>query len=96
MQSLFTLEKENADSGDQLTAVVDRGEKVMLIIQGALHDIAEAQLRSQALVDFDDCDIDVTDPIVSEDEVEEGGDGDGDTVMEQRKGLIDIGAGGDF
>ena len=35
----------------------------MIIIQEALHDIAQSQLQSQALIDFDNGDIDIAEEI---------------------------------
>ena len=50
LASLKKLEGENQESADHLEEIVNKGEKLMSQIQEVLHDIAECQLRCQALV----------------------------------------------
>lgn len=49
LASLQRLELENQEAARQLEDVVAQGEKLLVQIQQALHDIAQSQLQSQML-----------------------------------------------
>jgi len=49
LASLQRLELENQEAARQLEDVVAQGEKLLVQIQTALHDIAQSQLQSQTL-----------------------------------------------
>lgn len=49
LASLQRLELENQEASKQLEDVVAQGEKLLVQIQRALHDIAQSQLESQML-----------------------------------------------
>jgi len=49
LASLQRLEMENQDAAKKLEDVVAQGEKLLVQIQQALHDIAQSQLQSQML-----------------------------------------------
>ena len=49
LASLQRLEVENQEAAKQLEDVVAQGEKLLVQIQQALHDIAQSQLQSQML-----------------------------------------------
>jgi len=49
LKSLQELEIENQEAADRLSAVVQQGEQLLQKIQEAQHDIANVQLKCQAL-----------------------------------------------
>lgn len=49
LAALQRLELENQDAAKQLEDVVAQGEKLLVEVQQALHDIAQTQLQSQTL-----------------------------------------------
>ena len=49
LAALQRLELENQEAAKQLEDVVAQGEKLLVQIQQALHDIAQSQLQSQML-----------------------------------------------
>lgn len=52
LASLQRLEMENQEAAKQLEDVVAQGEKLLVQIQQALHEIAQSQLQSQMLETF--------------------------------------------